>query len=186
MTQIVNGFPPQQLSFNKKSKAWRKRCVDFADDRSFLHCHLTRKSVFGMRINYDLLNGKLHMEDLKKLLNPYNLDASFIPDNIQHYSIINSKLRVLQGEESKRVFDFRVVVTNPNAISEIEEVKKNELLGQLQRLMAEQSQSEEEFNMELQKMSDFFSYEWQDMREVRANQLLNHYMKELEVTQLFN
>ena len=30
---------------------------------------------------------------------------------------MNSKLNVLGGEESKRVFDYRVVVTNPNAIS---------------------------------------------------------------------
>lgn len=67
------GFPPQQLSFNRKNKAWRKRVVDFADNRSFLHYHLTRKSVFSMKINYDLLNGKIHMDDLKLLLNPYNL-----------------------------------------------------------------------------------------------------------------
>lgn len=102
--------------------------MDFADDRSFVHYHLTRKSVMNMKINFDLMNGKLHMEDLKMILNPYNLDASFIPDGIQHYPIINSKLRVLQGEEGKRIFDFKVVVTNPNAISEIEESKKQEVL----------------------------------------------------------
>jgi hypothetical protein len=84
-----------------------------------------------MEINYDLINGKLHMEDLKLFINPYNLNASFIPEGIQHYPIINSKLRVLQGEESKRVFDFRVVVTNPTAISDIEEKKKEAMLEQL-------------------------------------------------------
>lgn len=102
--------------------------MDFADNRSFLHYHLTRKSVFSMKINYDLLNGKIHMDDLKLFLNPYDIQASFIPDGIQHYPIINSKLQVLRGEESKRVFDFRVVVTNPNAVSEIEETKKQELV----------------------------------------------------------
>jgi hypothetical protein len=40
---------------------------------------------------------------------------------------MNSKLNVLRGEESKRVFDFKVVVTNPNAVSEIEKTKKQEL-----------------------------------------------------------
>jgi len=54
--------------------------VDFADNKSFLHYHLTRKSVMGMKINYDLLNGKLYMGDLKLLLNPYSLDVSYIPD----------------------------------------------------------------------------------------------------------
>lgn len=75
------------------------------------------------------------MDDLKALLNPYDLKAGFIPDDIQHFPIINSKLQVLQGEESKRVFDFRVVVTNPNAITEIEENKKQELVNRLQHMV---------------------------------------------------
>lgn len=139
-----------------------------------------------MQINYDLVNGKLHMEDLRMFLNPYNLNASFIPDGIQHYPIMNSKLRVLQGEESKRVFDFRVVVTNPTAVSEIEEKKKEAMYERLQQLFADTSTDEEQFMQEMQKTADYFQYEYQDMREVRANQLLNHYIKELELDQLFN
>ena len=182
----IGGFPPQQMSFTKKNKAWRKRCVDFGDDHSLLHHHLTRKSVFTMKINYDLVNGKLHMEDMKLLLNPYSIDASFIPDTIQHYPIINSKIQVLKGEESKRLFDFKVIVTNPNAISEIEKEKNDEVNARLQELMANTSQSEEEFNQELEKISDFFQYEYQDKREIRANYLINHYIKELELPQQFN
>ena len=182
----IGGFPPQQMSFTKKNKAWRKRCVDFGDDHSLLHHHLTRKSVFTMKINYDLVNGKLHMEDMKLLLNPYSIDASFIPDTIQHYPIINSKIQVLKGEESKRLFDFKVIVTNPNAISEIEKEKNDEVNARLQELMANTAQSEEEFNQELEKISDFFQYEYQDKREIRANYLINHYIKELELPQQFN
>lgn len=188
MVEYTNNgkFPQQQLSFNRKNKNWRKACVDFGDSRSLLHYRLTRQSVYNMRINYDLLDGKLHMEDLRFLLNPYYVDADFIPDSIQHYPIINSKLQVLRGEESKRLFDFRVTVTNPNAITLIEEKKKAEMLKQLQQLIADNSQSDEEFNSSLDKMNDYFALEWQDMREVRANQLLNHYIKEQEIPQLFN
>jgi len=39
---------------------------------------------------------------------------------------------------------------------------------------------------EMQKTADYFQYEYQDMREVRGNQLLNHYIRELELDQLFN
>ena len=182
----IGGFPPQQLSFSRKNKVWRRKCVDFGDDHSLLHYHLTRKSVFAMKINYDLLNGKLHMPDLRKLLNPYDLDASFIPDNIQHYSVINAKLGVLRGEESDRLFDFRVIVTNPLAVSEVEETKNQEVNARLQQLIADTSQSEEDFNRELEKLSDYFQYEYQDKREIRANMLLQHYMKEQDVEQLFN
>lgn len=182
----TGGFPAQQLSFNRKNKTWRKRCVDFGDNHSILHYHLSRKSVYQMKIDYDLLNGKIHMNDLKAFVNPYGLDASFIPDNIQHYSIINSKLRVLRGEESDRVFDYRVVVTNPNAVSDIEEEKNNQVNEKIQQLLQSSSQDEQEFNSRLEKLSDYFQYDYQDKRELRANQLLNHYVKELNIDQLFN
>lgn len=182
----LGGFPPQQLSYNRKNKKWRQRCVDFGDNHSLLHHHLARKSVIDMRINYDLLNSKLHLEDLKLYINPFDLDASFIPDNIQHVPIINSKLNVLLGEEMDRVFDYRVVVTNPNAVSEIEEEKNAEINQKLQQLIADDSKSEDEFNKALENLSDYFQYEWQDKREQRANQLLNHYVKELDVDQLFH
>ena len=182
----IGGFPPQQLTFNKKGKAWRKKNVDFGDNHSLLHYHLTRKSVFAMKTNYDLINGKIHMRDMKALINPYNIDASFIPDNIQHYPVINSKLEVLRGEESKRLFDFRVVVTNPTAVSEMEEEKNNQVNAMLQQMLMDSSQSEEDFNKEMEKQADYFTYEYQDKREVRGNLLLNHYMKELDIPQLFN
>ena len=183
---VSGGFPSQQLSFSKKNKSWRRKCVDFGDDHSLLHYNLTRKSVDSMKINYDLLHGILHIHDLRFLLNPFNLEASFIPDNIQHYPIINSKLEVLKGEESKRLFDFRVIVTNPNAVSEIEEEKNRRVNEVLQELIADTSQSEEEVNEALEKYSDYFKYEYQDKREVQGNLWLNHYIKELELPQLFN
>ena len=99
---------------------------------------------------------------------------------------MNPKLDVLRGEESKRVFDYRVIVTNPNAVSEIEENKKQEIFQRLQQLISDTSQSEEEFNQELEKLNDYYTYEWQDMREVRANYLLNHYTKEYNIPLLFN
>ena len=179
-------LPAQAISFNKKTKEWRKKHLDFADSKSFFNYSLVRKSVIHKKINYDLLQGKLHMSDLEFILNPDHLSAGFIPDRIQHYSIINSKLNVLRGEESKRVFDFKVVVTNPNAITEIENNKKQELLQKLQEWVSNTSQSEEEANQELEKINDYYSYEWQDMREIRANALLNHYVKELNTPLMFN
>ena len=99
---------------------------------------------------------------------------------------MNSKLNVLRGEESKRVFDFKVVVTNPNAISEIEDNKKNELLQRLQEMITDTSISEDEYNIKLEKLNDYYTYEWQDIREVRANELLNHYIKEYDIPLIFN
>lgn len=185
MSSFVN-FPRQQLPFKAKSKAWRIKCVDWGDSKTFFNYSPVRKSTIHKKINYDLVNGKLHMEDMQAVINPENLKVGYIPDRIQHYPIINSKLNVLRGEESKRVFDYRVVVTNPNAISEIEENKKSALLASLQQLIADESISEEQFNQELDKLNDYYTYQWQDLREVRANALLNHYYKEYNMPLLFN
>lgn len=183
---MIGGFPEQQLPFSRKNKSWRKKCIDSGDGYSLLNNSLSRKSVKAMNINYDLMHGKLHMSDLKLLVNPFGIDASFIPDNIQHYPIVNSKVEVLKGEESKRLFDFRVVVTNPNAISEMEEEKNQKVNQALQQLLMDTSMSEEDYQKELEKQAYYFTYEYQDKREVRGNLVLNHYIKELEMPQMFN
>lgn len=179
-------FPRQMLPFSKKTKEWRKRCVTWASQKTFFNYSLVRKSVIHKKINYDLLNGRLHMSDMELILNPDNIKAAYIPDRISHFPIMNSKLNVLRGEESKRVFDFKVVVTNPNTISEIEDNKKNELLQRLQEMITDTSISEDEYNIKLEKLNDYYTYEWQDIREVRANELLNHYIKEYDIPLIFN
>ena len=183
--EMIN-LPPQQLPFSKKNKVWRKAHLDWADSKTFFNYNLVRKSVIHKKINYDLVNGKLHMSDLELILNPENLQAGFIPEKIQHYPIINSKLNVLKGEEIDRVFDFRVVITNPTSVSEIENNKKEELFKKLQEWVENTAQSEEESKKELDKLNDYFRYDWQDLRELRANTLLNHYIKEYNIPIIFN
>lgn len=179
-------FPQQQLPFSRKTKKWRKQILDWASNKSYFNYSPVRKSVNGMVINQHLINGTLHMDDLKLFLNPSQIDANYIPEQIIHYPIINSKINVLKGEESKRVFDWRVIVTNPNAISEIEENKKNALFQKLQEAVQNKSQSEEDFNAELERIDYFFQYEWQDIREIRGNALLTHYVKEYNIPKIFN
>lgn len=185
MSDFIN-FPRQQLSFKSKNAIWRRQCVDWGDSKTFFNYSPVRRSVISKKINYDLYNGKLHMEDMQAVINPENLKAGYIPDRIQHYPIMNTKLEVLRGEESKRVFDYRVVVTNPNAVSEVEENKKNELLTRMRQLIEDTSVDENQFNAELDKLNDYYQYQWQDMREIRANALLNHYYKEYNMPLIFN
>lgn len=185
MPSFIN-FPRQQLSFKSKTKAWRKQCVDWGDSKTFFNYSPVRKSVIHKKTAYDLVNGRLHMEDLQAMVNPEDIKTGYSPERIQHYPIMNSKINVLRGEESKRVFDYRVIVTNPNAVSEIEDSKKAQLMMSLQQIIAEESQSEEQFNQELEKLNDYYNYQWQDLREIRANCLLNHYYKEYNMSFLFN
>lgn len=185
MSNTIN-LPPQQLPMSKKGKEWRKKHLDWADSKSFLRYNVVRNSIMHKKINYDLLNGKLHIEDMELILNPDGQKTDFIPDNIQHYPIINSKLGVLRGEESKRTFDFKVTVTNPNSISDIERNKRDAVYEALQDFVKQGAQSDDELNKRLSEIENYFTYEWQDMREIRANALINHYIKELDVKEKFN
>lgn len=147
---------------------------------------MVRSSLLKKRINYNLINGVLDMRDVELILNPDNVNALYVPESIQHFPIMNSKLHVLQGEEAKRRFDFRVVVTNPNSISEIEADKLSSLQEHVQSLIQDQNLSEEDFNKELDKLSYYFDYQWQDIIEMRASTILSHYMKELNIPKIFN
>lgn len=179
-------FPQQQLPMSKKNRIWRAAHLEWADSKTFFNYSPVRNSSIHKKVNYDLFNGKLHMEDLEAIINPEFIKENDEPAPIQHYPILNSKLQVLRGEEAKRLFDFKVVVTNPNSISEIENNKRDAVLQQLQQLIADTTSSEEEFGQKLDRMSDYFTYEWQDMREVRANNLVNHYIKEYNLPLMFN
>ena len=198
MSNIYTNLPQEQLPFSRKTKEWRKKHLDWADNKSFLNYAPVRNSSFHKKINYDLYNGRIHMEDIKRVLNPEDIKEEDTNYNIQHYPIMNRKLDVLIGEEARRPFEYKVVVTNHNAISEVEENKKNDLFAQLQGLIEESAQNiqgqnqqgvQEEnnnFNRRLDSLNDFFTYEWQDIKELRANQLLNHYVKEYNLPLMFN
>lgn len=229
----LDSLPSEQIPSSKKTKEWRKRHLDWATTKTFFNYSPVRKSVIHKKINYDLLDGKLHMQDLELLLNPEETKTNYIPGRIAHYPIMLSKLQVLRGEELARVFDFRVCITNPTAISEIEENKRNEILERLKKIVAggqpfgaipqqqpqqpqqpqmpqqpqdqqtqamqglQQSQQQQtqasqsqqqsqQVNEQLDRLNEYFTYQWQDMREIRANCLLNHYSKEYNFKLLYN
>ena len=186
MDNILNSFPRQALPLSKKTTEWRKQCVRFADKNTVLSSSLIRKTVAHKKINYDLLSGKLDMGDLEAVINPEGIDYGVPTKKIQHYPVMNDKIMLLLGEERDSQFDFKVVITNPNALSEIEESKKAELQQKMQALVEDTSLSEDEYNAKMQKLSNYFTYEWQDLREIRANCLLNHYKKEQNFEGEFN
>ncbi len=184
---VFSGFPRQRLSFKQKGNKWGRQCVDFADNKgTVLNCSWVRNSVARKKINQDLVDMKLHTEDIAYVLNPNNLKASFIPDNLQHYPTINAYLEVLHGEAISRPFDWRLVVTNPNAISEIEDQKRDAILQSLQNLIQNESISEEDYQRRLAEQNDYFTYQYQDMREVTGNEFIRHYEKELDFKNLFD
>ena len=186
MNSVTHKFPAQQLPMSSKGKKWRKECVDFACDHTFLTNANNRKSAYNKKINYDLVNGIIHMDDIENVLNPTKLRNDLIPETIQHYPIINSKLNLLNGEEKKRLFDYRVIITDPTSISEASKRKADEVLRDLQQLIEATSETDEQYAQKLEELGQYYTYTWQDYKESRSNKLLNQYNKENDFSILFN
>ena len=180
MSTQSSGFPRQKLPSSKKNLDWRKSHLDWADKNSYLFNNNVRRSLRGKKINYDLFNGMLHEEDMKKTLNPMNKRVGLIPSQIQHYPIINNPLNVLIGEESRRKHDYIVKVCNDDAISAIEIDKVKDAQERILQIITAEYPDEKEAEKEIDRLQQYFNYNWQDLREKRANWLLKHYIKELD------
>ena len=179
-------FPPQVLSDKSKGKKWGEACVEWAANHSYFNCAEVRDNVVKMKVNYDLVNGVIHMEDIATVLNPGNVVSAFIPEKIQHFPIINSKINTLRGEESTRAFEWHAIVTNPYAVSRIEEEKKSQLFATAQELVENTDISNEEADKQLQETDEKFRYHWQDYHEIQVNELIKHYSKEQGFSRTFN
>lgn len=160
--------------------------MQWGDSRSYMHYSPVRKSVRHKRINYDLVNGKLHMEDVVAMLNPMEVDQNFFPDTIQHFPIINSKLETLIGEDLQRPFDWRAVVTNMNAVSDIERKKKEQLQQSFIQTIEDEHLDDQGYMQRMEELSDYFEYDYQDFREVRANEVIKHYSLQYNFPLMFN
>ena len=178
-------LPRQRLPFNQKDKKWRRDCVDHADRHSFYNNERVRKNLQTKVINLNLYNGIVDVRDLTNVVNPHQIDATFIPDNIPHHPIMVPKIELLVGEEIKRRFDWSVIVTNPDAITKKEEDKKQYLFQKLSEYL-QSNYSDEELQVKMKELEEDMKYNWQDIREKMANQILKHYWQEQRFELKFN
>lgn len=185
-SSIISYLPPQAIPRSKKNRKWMEDCVRFADNNTVLSSSLVRRTIAHKKINYDLFHGKLDMEDLERMANPDGIDYNMKSKPIQHYPIMNRYINLLLGEEASSQFDYKVIVTNPDTISDIAEKRKTELINRLQSLIEDKSLSDEEYQNEVQKLQDYYNYRYQDFREIRANRLIQHYSKEQNFNGKFN
>jgi len=173
-------FPSQKLTYKKKGKAWRRDHLDWADSNSYLNNSNIRRKLKHKRINLNLYNGKLDVGDMKLILNPGGMEKYYIPDAIQHYPIVTPRVNVLVGEEKRRKFDWSVSIINPDTLSKIKEDQKK-LVDERLMEMLQSEVSDEDLEQELTKYADYINFDYQDIREKRANLLMRHYITKLNM-----
>lgn len=185
MSTVLSKLPKQRKTYAAKNKQWRKDNLDYADKYSFYNNEIVRNTLKNRIINLNLYNGRVSPEDMASTLNPHNLQADFMNENIPHKPIMVPKIDLLVGEEINRKFDWYATLTNPDSIS-LKEKEKAKLVRQKLTSIMQENLSKEELDAELKALDKYLRYEWQDMRERMANQLLKHYYAEQNFDRMFN
>lgn len=179
-------FPPQKKKFKDKGPKWRKDHFGWAKNAIFTEDSLIRSSIERKDRNIKSYLGRIDIKEYITLLNPNSLKKFATPQNIQHHPIAAPYLNVLIGEEFDRRFEWRAIVTNPNAISKIEMDKKRMFEKKIIELLQDTTLTEEEAAKQLKAFDYYVKFEYQDIREKRCNLLLRHYIKELDLKLKFN
>lgn len=178
-----NNIPRQKLPKSKKNKAWGQAVIEALESYIVSDSHSPAASVINKQVNYDLYNGKLNPDDFEYVTNPYGLKQGEFPANLQHYDIISPKINLLIGEEIKRPLNFRAITTNSDAISEIEAEKANILKEELAKVFQQAFRGGQPgpdgTPQPPEELEKYLKYEYQDMREQTAHDLLK-YLQEKE------
>ncbi len=187
-------FPRQKLARSKKTDEWGQQNVDFIIGLSTSHSLSVGYNSFQKKkINYDLYNSIIDPEDFTYVTNPYGLKEEF-PARLQNYNIITPKLKLLEGEEIKRPFNFRIVAVNEDAVSQIEEKKKEmvlsyleqELVGMLQEQGVNIQNPETGQQQTPEQIQKYSTYSLNDLRELTANRLAEYLIKSQNLEYKFN
>lgn len=202
-------FPKQRLPLAEKLKdncQWGKDMVDTIErfhtsgDRN-LTADFERKLS-----NYQLYNNFLNQKDFERECNPLGIEVGQFKDEIKPYNKTYNKIQVLLGEELKRNFNFRAVLTSAKGAKERER-KKTELLrdyiqaaiqnemklyelklrkaqGSTSPISQEQAaQLEQQIKKEMDEYMDpkeiekFMATTYRQSREILAQQILEYVVK---------
>jgi len=168
-------FPVQKLPLSKKTREWKEESVDaiVAREGSGFVGGIDRKS--NMLTAYGLYNSEYNEEDLKYVTNPFKVEDGF-PAKMQNFNIIRPKIDLLIGEESKRPFNIKVIQTNYDAVTKVQEEKKNLLLQYIQSYLGIQ-QDENEQPVTPEEIEKYMKYNYKTISEETAYHALN-YLKE--------
>lgn len=200
---------------NKNGKQWFKDKADLLDGR-----HNTNYLGYGgvsehrrKKVNYDLFNNILNLEDFEYVCQPFGAEAGELPAKMVNRDIVSGKVKALLGMEMKRAFPYSVLATNSEATTRkeqeefgrikqfvinsiVEPIKQEIELKYQQQLQGDltedqKAQIQQQIKQELEaatppQIREYMQREHQDPAEVLGQQLLNFLIKKLDVKRKFS
>lgn len=181
-------LPQQRLPKSKKGKTWRKQVLDSVDSNWGVTNNLTvRDGYKNKRRNQRLYEGVLDTNDMASYLNPYGIAGLNISyDKISNHNIIVPKIDLLVGEESNRDFEYTVIVTNPDALSDKQYEKQKYVRDAVTKLLMSDEIPEDQLEARMKEIQKYAKFSYKDVKELTANRLLRHYSLEQNFQKLFS
>jgi len=178
-----SNFPIQKLARSKKTDEWKQESVDAIIGRegSGFVGGTDRKGA--MLTAYGLYNSEYNEDDLKYVTNPFKVEDGF-PAKMQNFNIIRPKIDLLIGEESKRPFNVKVIQTNYDAVTKIQEEKKNLLMQYIQSYIGVQ-QDEQGQPITPAEIKKYMKYNYKTISEETAFHSLNYLKEKLNLQNEF-
>lgn len=201
---------------NANKKQWFKDQADLLDNQNN-----SNYSGYGgvsdykrKKVNYDLFNNILNLEDFSYVCEPFGAEAGELPAKMVNRDIISGKVKALLGMEMKRAFPYTIVATNPEATTRkedeefhrirqyvinsiLEPIKQTIELKYKEELKGGQLSPDEKAKLQAQiaqeleastpdEVRKYMQRDHQDPAEVLGQQLLNYLIKKEDVKRKFN
>jgi hypothetical protein len=168
--------------------------LDYAQDEGITNTYQTEYE--RMLSNYRLYNNFIDQKDLERECNPLGLEVGQYRDEVQPYNKTYNKIQVLLGDELRRPFNFKAVLTNSEGIRSKLAYKdtllRNFVMSKIQGTIEEMGNtlSEDMFDPEIlmdpATVDEYMSLSYLDAKEITANKLLQYLLKELSIADLKN
>ena len=209
----------QRLSLaakNKDNKAWYKDQMNLLDSDNVDIRYGTKdvSDTKRMKVNYDLFNNILALDDFEYVCKPFGAEAGELPATMVNRDIVSGKIKAVLGMEMRRPFNSRLIATNPEATTrrEQEEFKrirefviaetmlpiKQQIELKYQQEQAGRELTEEEIQqiqqkiveetkvMTPQEIKKYMTREHQDPAEVMGQQLLEYLEQKEQLERKFH
>lgn len=188
---IPSIFPPQKKTDKEKVKndyEWYRQCVESGIsivnfDNDYYNNRNTRSIRRNKVVNYNLYNDIVDKSEVERVINPFKINNMDFPATYRNYPLLNPNINRLCGEERRRPFTPNVRVINEDVINQKLSITKERFSEFLLNTIISPKLDENKVKQELQNLQKWQTYEYRDIRERMAHQVLQYgyhtqYMKE--------
>jgi hypothetical protein len=196
----------QRLPQSKKDEKWYQENVDSLDKRSFSsYVGSYTSQWYKNKINYDLYNNIIHVEDFEYVCRPWGDAVGELPAQMTNRDISSGKINAILGIEARRPFPYRLTAVNSEATTRREQAEfgmlkdyviqkimapiQQQAMQEAQQAMMQAQQTGQQPQIEPpktpQEVKRYMAREYQDPAEVLGNQILNYLNKEENIEAKF-